>query len=158
MQEADNLKPNDTTAFIEANTHFQATPLCPEIEVRLLRPDASMWKSANHIFDDNGPRPYWAFAWGSGQSLARFVLDHPEVVLGRRVFDFGSGCGIAAIASAKAGACQVIATEIDSVAVRAIELNAQHNGVVVQTRATTPDAQQPLPQARQLPAAGIPFQ
>lgn len=139
-----NDLPADTTTFIEANTHFQATSLCPEVEVRLLRPDAPMWNSSRHIFSDDGPRPYWAFAWGSGQSLARYVLDHPEIVQGKRVLDFGSGCGIAAIASAKMGASQVIATEIDPVAVRAIELNAQHNSVNVQAQVTAPDVDRPL--------------
>ena len=26
------------------------------------------------------PPPFWAFAWAGGQALARYVLDHPEVV------------------------------------------------------------------------------
>jgi len=139
-----NSSIEDPTAIIEANTHFQMLPLCPEIEVRLLSPDALMLKSSTHIFSDEGPRPYWAFAWGSGQALARYILDHDEVVYGKRVLDFGSGCGVAAIASAKAGAARVIATEIDPVAVRAIKLNAQHNSVVVHARETMPDAQQLL--------------
>ena len=48
--------------------------------------------------------PFWAFAWPGGQALARHMLDHPAVVAGRRVLDFAAGCGIAAIACARAGA------------------------------------------------------
>ena len=50
------------------------------------------------------PPPFWAFAWAGGQALARYLLDHPESVRGRRVLDFASGSGLVAIAAAKAGA------------------------------------------------------
>ena len=78
-------------------------------------------------------RPYWAFAWSGGQALARYLLDHRELVAGRRVLDFAAGGGIASIAAAQAGATHVTATEIDSIAGIAIALNAQLNGVEVTT-------------------------
>ena len=37
------------------------------------------------------PPPYWAFAWAGGQALARYMLDNPDVVAGKRVLDFGAG-------------------------------------------------------------------
>jgi predicted nicotinamide N-methyase len=45
------------------------------------------------------PPPFWAFAWAGGQALARYVLDHPETVLGRRVLDVASGSGLVAVAA-----------------------------------------------------------
>jgi predicted nicotinamide N-methyase len=75
--------------------------------------------------------PFWAFAWPGGLALARHVLDHPETVAGRRVLDFAAGCGVAAIACAKAGAASVEAAEIDPLATSAIALNAAENGVVI---------------------------
>jgi predicted nicotinamide N-methyase len=77
------------------------------------------------------PPPYWAFAWAGGQALARHVLDHPELVRGRDVLDFGAGSGLLAIAAARAGARSVVAAEIDPVAAAAIALNAALNDAVV---------------------------
>jgi predicted nicotinamide N-methyase len=77
------------------------------------------------------PPPYWAFAWAGGQTLARHILDHPELVRGRSVLDFGAGSGLLAIAAAKAGAAAVTAAEIDPFAAAAIGLNAALNGVAV---------------------------
>jgi predicted nicotinamide N-methyase len=81
------------------------------------------------------PPPFWAFAWAGGQALARFILDAPALVSGRRVLDFASGSGLVAIAAAKAGAAQVEASEIDDFAVAAIGLNSQANDVEVAARA-----------------------
>src|SRR5690606_23471246 len=81
------------------------------------------------------PPPYWAFAWAGGQALARYILDRPEAVRGRRVLDFASGSGLVAIAAARAGAVRVAATEIDSFALTAIRLNAEANGVALECQA-----------------------
>jgi predicted nicotinamide N-methyase len=80
---------------------------------------------------EDGPAPYWAWQWAGGLALARFVLDHPETVAGRRVLDFGAGSGLVGIAAARAGARAVICAEIDGNAVAAIELNAGANAVAV---------------------------
>jgi predicted nicotinamide N-methyase len=80
------------------------------------------------------PPPFWAFAWAGGQALARYVLDHPELVQGKRVLDFASGSGLVAIAAAKAGAACVEASEIDEFALAAIPINAQANGVDIVVR------------------------
>ena len=45
------------------------------------------------------PPPFWAFAWAGGQALARYVLDNPDVVRGKRVLDVASGSGVVAIAA-----------------------------------------------------------
>jgi predicted nicotinamide N-methyase len=119
--------------LIEENTSIRSALLCPELRLHLLRDDAPVWHASDkHLFDDAGLRPYWAFCWGSGQALARYVLDHPELVRGRRVLDFGAGCGIAGIAAAKAGAAHVTATEIDPLAAVAIEINARLNDAAVE--------------------------
>lgn len=72
---------------------------------------------------------YWAFCWASGAVLARYLLDNPSLVAGKRVLDFGSGSGVVAIAAAKAGAAEVIACDIDPVARKAAEANAKLNQV-----------------------------
>ena len=124
-------------SFIEANTFVDTLPLCPELRLRFLKEDAPLkktaplWRDSLHIFDRKGPRPYWAFAWGGGQALARFILDNPKTVEAKNILDLGSGSGIAAIAAAKAGAAMVIATDIDPIAIEATKLNARLNDVVI---------------------------
>lgn len=76
--------------------------------------------------------PYWARPWGGGLALARHVLDHPEVVAGKRVLDLGAGSGLVAIAAALAGAARVTAVDVDPYAVTATRLNAAANGVTVE--------------------------
>lgn len=79
----------------------------------------------------DGPAPYWAWQWAGGLVLARFVLDHPETVAGRRVLDFGAGSGVVGVAAAKAGAAEVTCADVDANAIAAVELNAEANGVAV---------------------------
>jgi predicted nicotinamide N-methyase len=80
------------------------------------------------------PAPFWADAWAGGQAVARYVLDHRDVVAGRRVLDVAAGSGLVAIAAAMAGAGVVTANDIDPYALAAIALNAQVNDVTVDTR------------------------
>src|SRR3546814_6282484 len=75
------------------------------------------------------PPPFWAFAWAGGQALARYLLDNPQVVAGRRVVDFASGSGIVAVAALKAGAASVLAADIDPFCAAAVGLNGEANGV-----------------------------
>ena len=79
------------------------------------------------------PPPYWAFAWAGGQALARYVLDNPHLVAGKRVLDFGSGSGLVGIAAEKAGAERVTAADIDEFSIAAIKLNAQANASLIET-------------------------
>ena len=74
---------------------------------------------------------YWAFCWASGQVLARFILDHPEWVRGRRVMDFGAGSGVVAVAAMLAGAREVVACDIDPEALLAVRCNTELNGVAL---------------------------
>ncbi len=121
--------------FVIANTQLVAPPLVPEIRLRLATEAAPIWKKTEEELGAIGlPPPFWAFAWAGGQALARFVLDHPEFVRGRRALDFASGSGLVAIAAALAGAAETEASDIDAFAVVAIEANAADNGVAVRGR------------------------
>jgi predicted nicotinamide N-methyase len=73
--------------------------------------------------------PYWCFCWASGLALARFLAEQPEWVKGKRVLDFGAGSGVAGIAACKAGALEVVACDLDPLALAACQANAQINGV-----------------------------
>jgi predicted nicotinamide N-methyase len=73
--------------------------------------------------------PYWCFCWASGLVLARWLAERPEWVRGKRVLDFGAGSGVAAIAAAKAGALEVVACDLDPLAIESCRANAELNGV-----------------------------
>ncbi|MDD0975644.1 class I SAM-dependent methyltransferase [Pseudomonas fontis] len=73
--------------------------------------------------------PYWSFCWASGLAMARYLEQHPQWVAGKRVLDFGAGSGIAGIAAARAGAAEVVACDLDPLALDACRANAALNGV-----------------------------
>lgn len=73
--------------------------------------------------------PYWCFCWASGLVLVDWLARHPEWVRGKRVLDLGSGSGVAAIAAARTGAAQVVACDLDPLALAACRANAALNGV-----------------------------
>ncbi|MGA2492121.1 MAG: 50S ribosomal protein L11 methyltransferase [Roseiarcus sp.] len=75
--------------------------------------------------------PYWAYPWGGGLALARYLIDHPETVAAKRVLDLGAGGGVVAIAAMKAGAREATAIDVDPDAIDAIALNAEANAVTV---------------------------
>ncbi|MEN8640386.1 class I SAM-dependent methyltransferase [Pseudomonas sichuanensis] len=75
--------------------------------------------------------PYWSFCWASGLAMARYLAEHPEWVRGKRVLDFGAGSGIAGIAAARAGALEVVACDLDPLALDACRANAALNGVAL---------------------------
>jgi predicted nicotinamide N-methyase len=126
----------DRPAFILAHTRLIAPPLTPELQLQLADEATDLWQKTEDELGRIGlPPPFWAFAWAGGQALARYILDHRELVAGRRVLDFASGSGLVAIAAAKAGAATVEASEIDEFALAAIALNAPQNDVSVKLRA-----------------------
>jgi predicted nicotinamide N-methyase len=105
----------------------------PEIRLHLAEQITPIWQATEDWLRQHGlDPPFWAFAWPGSQALARHVLDHPSLVAGRRVLDFGAGCGVAAIACGFAGAVSVAAADIDRLAGAATKLNAALNGVAVE--------------------------
>jgi predicted nicotinamide N-methyase len=126
-----DVKDRDAVAgFIRANTRLLAPPLVPEITLHLAEESVPIWlKTEEELGEMNVPPPYWAFAWAGGQALARYLLDNPQVCQGRSVLDLGTGSGMTGIAAAKTGAANVLAADIDAIALCATNLNARVNGV-----------------------------
>jgi predicted nicotinamide N-methyase len=112
-------------------------PLCPELRLWLLGDDVDLSLRVQELFDID-VAPYWAFCWGGGQALARYLLDHPALVRGRRVVDFGAGSGVAAIAALHAGAAHVTAVDLDPLALQAAHANALLNEVSLATAQRVP--------------------
>lgn len=118
-------------ADLLGDAHLTAEAL-PDTDIRLWLVDAANMDRAfspeetRRILEDP---PYWCFCWASGLVLARWLSAHPEWVRGKRVLDFGAGSGVAAIAAAKAGALEVVACDLDPLALAACRANAELNDV-----------------------------
>ena len=129
------------------HTTLQPIPHAPELSLFLADEIEPIWRRTEEELGELGlPPPFWAFAWAGGQALARYVLDHPHEVAGRRVLDFATGAGLVAIAAMKAGAASALGSDVDPFCEAAVALNAQANGVEVAftgedlLRAPAPDA------------------
>lgn len=123
----------DPERFILDNTDVLAPPHVPEIRLHLASEVHDLWQKTEEDLEAIGlPPPFWAFAWAGGQGLARYLLDHPETVRGKKVLDFASGSGLVAIAAAMAGAEMVVAADIDPWAQSAVRLNSALNQVVIE--------------------------
>jgi predicted nicotinamide N-methyase len=107
---------------------LRAVPLVPEIDLFLAEDPVLLWARLEADAHGSLTAPFWATAWTGGQALARYVLDNPELLAGRKVLDVASGSGLVAIAAALAGAAEVIANDIDEYAIEALRANANANG------------------------------
>ncbi|WP_371501827.1 methyltransferase [Kitasatospora sp. NBC_00374] len=121
--------------FIASQTRLATVPFVPEVRLHLADEAIALWERTESEKGEIGlPPPFWAFAWAGGQAVARYVLDQPGTVAGRRVLDLAAGSGLVSIAAALSGAASVTAAEIDEYAVTAIALNAAANDVTVDAR------------------------
>ena len=122
----------DHRAFIIKHTRLQSPPHAPELKLYLASEIEPIWRQTEAELQQQGLEPpFWAFAWAGGQALARYLLDHPDEVLGKRVLDFATGSGMVAIAAMKAGAASALAADIDPFCEDAVALNARANGVEI---------------------------
>jgi len=136
----------DSAALVRAWTGPRSLPLLPELRLHLAATLTPVWEAVAAQASASPPPPWWAVAWPGGQALARLILDQPERVRGRRVFELGCGCGVTAIAAARAGAARVVAVDLDPCAVVLTLDNARRNGVEVEALAVDP-LRRPPPEA-----------
>jgi predicted nicotinamide N-methyase len=121
-------------SFLRAQTRPARPALVPEITLLVASDVVALWEAIEAEGSHGGAvpptdPPFWAAAWPGGQALARYVLDHPDLVRSRSVLDLGSGSGLVAVAAALSGAADVLASEIDPYGIAAVQLNAQVNRV-----------------------------
>lgn len=120
----------DTESFIRAQTRALPVPSVPSIRLYQADEVTPLWLMTEQDMQTQRlAPPFWAFAWSGGQALARYILEHPEIVRGRRVLDIACGSGLVGIAAIKAGAKSVLCNDIDAYAGAAVALNAELNTV-----------------------------
>jgi predicted nicotinamide N-methyase len=123
-------------AVVQRATRLVPVPGVEWIRLHLADDAVALWQATRTASGDpDEPIPFWGAAWGGGIAIARYLRDHPDVAVGRRVLDLGSGSGLCAIAAGQADAGTVIAVDIDRFAIAAIELNARANHQRVETLA-----------------------
>lgn len=113
--------------FVRAHTRLAPVPLVPEVRIHQADEPIALWERTEADGGTEQPPPFWAFAWAGGQALARYVLDHSDLVAGRSVLDLATGSGLVAIAAVRAGAGPVTANDIDPRSLAAARLNAGAN-------------------------------
>lgn len=121
---------NDPDRFLRENTRLQAPPHAPELRLWLADEITPIWRLTEEALGELAlAPPFWAFAWAGGQALARYLLDNPGIVRGRRVLDFACGSGLVGVAAARAGAREVTCVDVDPFCASAVRANADANGV-----------------------------
>ncbi|PVB61513.1 methyltransferase [Labrenzia sp. 011] len=122
----------DPIDFIRRETRIRPVPHAEEIRLHVADEAMALWQKTEEDLGELGlAPPFWAFAWAGGQGLARYILDTPDLVRGRRVLDFACGSGLVGIAAMMAGATSCHAVDIDPFALAAAGLNAELNGVAL---------------------------
>ncbi len=127
---ADRVPALDPHLFIQANLPLRPVPGLNSIRLHTAHPGSGLRRL---VGTTGAAPPYWAYPWAGGSVLARFFLDRPQTVAGKRLLDLGAGGGIVGIAALKAGAAGVLAAETNEVGRAALRLNAAANGVSIET-------------------------
>ncbi len=125
---------DELVAFVRARTEPAKVALAPELTVHQASELTPLWHATAAELAGWDDSPFWAFAWAGGQALARYVLDHGDVVRGRVVADFATGSGVVAIAALRAGAASALALDLDPFCEAAVRVNGALNGVTPEFR------------------------
>jgi predicted nicotinamide N-methyase len=126
-------------AFVRRHTRLRDVPDVPGLRLHTGDDVMEICRLAGvELGQPDPPLPFWAFPWAGGLAIARHLLDHPELVAGRRVVDVASGSGLCAIVAARCGAESVLAFDVDPLAEAAASLNARANVVGLVVRRSDP--------------------
>jgi predicted nicotinamide N-methyase len=108
---------------------FHPVAGCPEIHARTSSAVFTLWEAWEKEAAQECPVPFWAVVWPAARILARFLLDHPELVKAKEVVEIGCGGAVTSIAATKAGGRKVTANDIDPIALAIARQNAARNRV-----------------------------
>jgi predicted nicotinamide N-methyase len=78
--------------------------------------------------DGKTPFPFWAKLWASSKALTKYLIEHPNWIAGKVVFEMGAGLGQPAFAIAR-NAKEIIVSDYNKDAVELINKNISHLGL-----------------------------
>jgi predicted nicotinamide N-methyase len=115
------------------NRHLPLTepPGLGGLRVHRCRDIFTLWQAWEHECEEAVDPPFWADIWPGAGFLAKYILQNPALVTGKRVLDLGCGGGVVSIAACQGGARTVIANDIDKTALWMTQRNAEANGANV---------------------------
>jgi predicted nicotinamide N-methyase len=117
-------------AFVRRNTRLVPVPDVADLRLHLADDVMAVCQRTGVELGEADPAlPYWAFAWGGGLAIVRYLEEHPDEVAGKRVLDLASGSGLCGIVAMRHGAVSVLAIDTDPFSEAAVALNARANGV-----------------------------
>ena len=123
---------SSSRAFVLRHTRLVPVPGLEELRLHLADEVLPLWHAVQLETDDpDAALPYWAFAWAGGLAIGRYLGEHREVVMGRRVGENFECEGVKTIAAMRAGALEVTSADVDPFAAAAIGVNARANRVRV---------------------------
>lgn len=147
--------PVPATEFLRTHAPLAPLPLCPTLVAHRAPDLVGLWEAWERVCGRRCETPFWGIAWPAGSVLAGMVLDRHIDVSGLSVLDIGAGGGIVPIAAAKAGAAHAVANDIDPVALHVSRLNAEANGVAIDTDERDYDTLENLPRPDIVTAADM---
>lgn len=126
----------------------------PELRLYLAHRSSRLGDLLDALAPEGAPAPYWAFEWGGGGALVKYLAAHPGTVRGKRIVDLGAGSGIVGLAAARHGAVSVHAIDPNPLSAIATTLNAEANRLSVTTQ-TGDDLGGPPPDADMILAGDV---
>ena len=118
---------NPNVESLLTNFKWRKHPMLPELEMFCLsKKDDEVKKQlqeGHHSWQ-------WPYLWECGVALARWVLDHPDVVKDKLVYDIGTGQGTVAIAAKKAGAKISVGVDCCVFTEFTLSVNSNKNNVI----------------------------
>lgn len=106
---------------------LRPVPGCPAIKVRQTADVYELWQAWEKEAGMECPVPHWAIVWPAAQILAHYLLDHSDLVKGKKILEIGCGGAVASISAKLSGGRQVIANDIDPITLAVAEENALAN-------------------------------
>jgi predicted nicotinamide N-methyase len=103
--------------------------LCPEVTAHYADDLYNLWRAWEAETGGTREIPYWCVVWPGAAVMASHIIGGLIDVRGLRVLELGCGGAVAGIAAALAGAREVLANDIDPVAIHLARLNAAANDV-----------------------------
>jgi predicted nicotinamide N-methyase len=118
-----------STELLAEQVPLRPLVLCPEITAHYSDDLYDLWKAWETETGGTREIPYWCVIWPGAAVMARQIMAGSVDVKGKSVLELGCGGAVAGIAAALSGAGEVVANDIDPVAIHLAKLNAAANQV-----------------------------